>query len=59
MEQSLVGGSTKRNQPARQDILLSILQSIATSEHSREEGWRIALWLNNGQLQDLVAKFTY
>jgi hypothetical protein len=48
---------TRLNQPAGHDFLLANLQSVSAGLLSPEDtGRRIRLWLNNGQMQDLVAQ---
>jgi hypothetical protein len=48
------------NQPAGQDVLIAILQSIAARSVSPEEALlRIQFWLNNGQLQSVKTELNH
>jgi hypothetical protein len=48
------------NSAAGQNFLLASLQSVATAALSPEEAcWKIRLWLNNSQMQDLVPQVTH
>ena len=50
---------TRLNQPAGQNVLMAILQSVAAEGVSPEEALlRIRRWLNSGQLQAVETELT-